>query len=96
MNLKPLGDRVIVKPMEPEEKTKGGIILPDTAQEKPQMGKIVAVGAGKKNNSGNVVAMEVKKGDKILYGKYSGTEIAIEADKYLIMNESDILAVYTK
>jgi chaperonin GroES len=93
MNLKPLGDRVIVKPKAPEEKTKGGIILPDTAQEKPMEGEIVAVGNGKADETGKKVAMELKVGDKILYGKYSGTEIKIDNDEYLIMRESDVYAV---
>lgn len=93
MNLKPLGDRVIVKPDAPEEKTKGGIILPDTAQEKPMEGKIVAVGSGKIDDSGKKTAMELKVGDKVLYGKYSGTEVKINDEEYLIMRESDVYAV---
>lgn len=93
MNLKPLGDRVIVKPKAPEEKTKGGIILPDTAQEKPMEGEIVAVGNGKTDDSGKKVAMELKVGDKVLYGKYSGTEVKVNDDEYLIMRESDVYAV---
>ena len=93
MNLKPLGDRVIVKPKAPEEKTKGGIILPDTAQEKPMEGEIVAVGNGKTDDSGKKVAMELKVGDKVLYGKYSGTEVKVNDDEFLIMRESDVYAV---
>jgi chaperonin GroES len=93
MNLKPLGDRVIVKPDAPEEKTKGGIILPDTAQEKPMEGKIVAVGTGKIDDSGKKSPMELKVGDKVLYGKYSGTEVKINDEEYLIMRESDVYAV---
>jgi len=93
MNVKPLADRVIVKPIDPEEKKQGNIIIPDTAKEKPQEGEIVAVGPGKVNDAGNKVAMEVKKGDRVLYGKYSGTEVTIDGDEYLIMRESDILAV---
>lgn len=93
MNVKPLADRVIVKPIDPEEKKQGSIIIPDTAKEKPQEGEIIAVGPGKISDSGNKVAMEVKKGDKVLYGKYSGTEVSIDGDDYLIMRESDILAV---
>jgi len=93
MNLKPLGDRVIVKPDAPEEKTKGGIILPDTAQEKPMEGKIVAVGSGKIDDTGKKTAMELKVGDKVLYGKYSGTEVKINDEEYLIMRESDVYAV---
>ncbi len=93
MNLKPLGDRVIVKPRAPEEKTKGGIILPDTAQEKPMEGEIVAVGPGRVTDEGKKINMELKKGDKILYGKYSGTEVKIDDQEYLIMRESDVYAV---
>jgi len=93
MNLKPLADRVIVKPAPAEEKTKGGIILPDTAKEKPMQGEIVAVGTGKVAEDGKVIALEVKVGDKVLYGKYSGTEINVDDTEYLIMRESDIFAV---
>lgn len=93
MTIKPLADRVVVKPAEAEEKTSGGIILPDTAKEKPQEGTIVAVGPGKVSDNGTKVPMEVKTGDKILYGKYSGTEITIEGEEHLIMRESDILAI---
>ncbi len=93
MNVKPLADRVIVKPNNLEEKKHGSIIIPDTAKEKPQEGEIVAVGPGKISDSGSKVAMEVKKGDKVLYGKYSGTEVSIDGDDYLIMRESDVLAV---
>ena len=93
MNLKPLGDRVIVKPKEPEEVTKGGIILPDTAKEKPMEGEIIAVGEGKYADDGKLIKMELKVGDKVLYGKYSGTEIKINDDEYLIMRESDVYAI---
>lgn len=93
MKLKPLGDRVIIEAMEPEEKKQGGIIIPDTAKEKPQEGKVVAVGPGKVNEAGNKVAMEVKSGDKVLYGKYSGTDVTVDGNEYLIMRESDILAI---
>ncbi len=94
MDLKPLADRVIVKSLEAEEKTKGGIVLPDTAKEKPQEGKIVAVGKGKVSDNGDVRALELKVGDKVLYGKYSGTEItANDGKEYLIMREDDVLAV---
>ncbi len=94
MDIKPLADRVVVKPLEAEEKTKGGIVLPDTAKEKPQEGKIVAVGKGKILESGQVQALEVKVGDRILYGKYSGTEITTkDGDELLIMKEEDILAI---
>jgi chaperonin GroES len=95
MNLKPLGDRVIVKPKEPEEVTKGGIILPDTAKEKPVEGEIVAVGPGRVADDGKLIKMELKTGDKVLYGKYSGTEIKIEDEDYLIMRESDVYAIIT-
>ncbi len=93
MNVKPLADRVIVKALEPEEKTAGGIIIPDNAKEKPQKGEIVAVGEGKYSDSGQKIEMSLKKGDKVLYGKYSGTEVTIDGDDYLIMRESDVLAV---
>jgi chaperonin GroES len=94
MNMQPLGDRVVVQPLEAESKTKGGILLPDTAKEKPQEGKIVAVGKGKVLDSGTIQAMEVKVGDKVLYGKYSGNEITTkDGDELLIMREEDILAI---
>ena len=92
MNLKPLSDRVIVRTQEAEEKTASGIILPDTAKEKPQRGEIVSVGPGKINDAGNLVKMSLKKGDKVLYGKYSGSEVNINGEELLIMRESDILA----
>ncbi len=88
INIKPLADRVLIEPSEAEEKTKGGIIIPDTAKEKPQRGKVVAVGPGKKDEP-----MSVKDGDRVLYGKYAGTEISIEGNDYLIMRESDIVAI---
>jgi chaperonin GroES len=91
--IRPLGDRVVVEPLEAEEKTKGGIILPDTAKEKPQEGKVVAVGKGKLNDKGELVPMEVKVGDKVLYGKYSGTEVTVENKQYIILREEDILAI---
>ena len=93
LKVKPLSDRVVVDPAPAEDVSSGGIILPDTAQEKPQQGTIVAAGPGKVSDSGKTVAMEVKKGDRILYGKYSGTEFSFEGTEYLIMRESDILAV---
>ncbi len=93
MNVKPLADRVIVEALEAEEKTSGGIIIPDNAKEKPQKGEVIAVGPGKISDSGQKIAMEVKKGDKVLYGKYSGTEVTVDGKEYLIMRESDILAV---
>ena len=93
MNIKPLSDRVIIQAQEAEEKTASGIILPDTAKEKPQMGKVVAVGPGKTNDAGSLVKMTLNKGDNVLYGKYSGTEITFEGMDLLIMRESDILAI---
>ena len=94
MKITPLADRVLVQPVDSKEVKKGGIIIPDTAKEKPQEGKIIAVGNGRLNEtSGERVPLEVKKGDKVLYGKYSGTEITIDDKEYLILRESDILAV---
>ncbi len=93
INLTPLADRVVVKPQEAEEKTKGGIILPDTAKEKPIEGTVVAVGAGKVADDGKAIAPAVKVGDKVLYGKYSGTEVTVDGVDYLIMRESDIFAI---
>ena len=96
MNIKPLGDRIVIKPLEAQEKTKGGIVLPDTAKEKPQEGKVVAVGKGKVLESGKVEPIEVKVGDIVLYGKYSGTEITKDGEDYLIVKEEDILAIINK
>jgi chaperonin GroES len=93
MKLKPLADRVVIKPSPAEEKTKGGIILPDTAKEKPVVGEVVAVGPGKVTEDGKKVAPEVKVGDKVLYGKYSGTEVTVEGEELLIMREADIFAI---
>jgi len=93
MKIRPLQDRVIVKRIAEEEKTKGGIIIPDTAKEKPQEGKIVAVGKGKLNDDGKVVPLDVKVGDKILFGKYSGSEVKLNGEEHLIMREEDILGV---
>jgi len=94
MEIKPLGDRVVIKPLEAEAKSKGGILLPDTAKEKPQEGKVVAVGKGKTLDNGSLQTPEVKVGDKVLYGKYSGNEITTsEGDELLIMREEDILAI---
>ena len=93
MNLTPLHDRVIVRPAKPEETTKGGIIIPDTAKEKPMQGEILAVGNGKVNDDGKVTALQVKVGDKVLYGKYSGTEVSVDGEDLLIMRENDIFAV---
>ena len=93
MNLKPLADRLVVEPIEQEEVTAGGIILPETAKEKPQQGKVIAAGPGRTDDKGKRVAMEVKVGDTVLYAKYSGTEIKLDGKKVLILRESDILAV---
>ncbi len=96
MKVRPLQDRILVKRVEEEAKTKGGIIIPDSAKEKPQEGQVVAVGPGKVTDSGARVAPEVKVGDRILFGKYSGTEIKIEGDEHLILREDDVLAVIQK
>jgi chaperonin GroES len=93
MKIRPLQDRVIVKRIAEEEKTKGGIIIPDTAKEKPQEGKVIAVGKGKTNDDGKLIALDVKVGDKILFGKYSGSEIKLNGEEHLIMREEDILGV---
>lgn len=93
LKLKPLEDRVVVEPKKAEDKTASGIILPDTAQEKPQEATIVAVGPGKASDSGTIVKMTVKVGDSVLYGKYSGSEVTVDGKEYLIMRESDILAI---
>jgi len=93
MKLNPLADRVVVKPAEAEEKTKCGIILPDTAKEKPVEGTIVAAGQGKNSDTGELIKMTIKVGDKVLYGKYSGTEVTIGGEEFLIMRESDIFAI---
>jgi chaperonin GroES len=94
MKLKPLGDRLVVEPIEQEETTAGGILLPETAKEKPQEGKVIAAGPGRLDDSGNRVAMEVKVGDIVLYAKYAGTEIKLDGDdKVLILKESDVLAL---
>lgn len=93
MNVKPLSDRVIVKALEAELKTAGGIIIPDNAKEKPQKGEVIAVGPGKISDAGQKIEMTLKKGDKVLYGKYSGTEVVVDGQDYLIMRETDILAV---
>ncbi len=93
MNLKPLGDRLVVKPLEQEEQTTSGIFLPETAKEKPQQGKVVAAGPGAVKDSGDRVAMEVKVDDTVLYAKYSGTTIKLEGTEYLILKETDVLAI---
>jgi len=96
IKLKPLGDRVVIQPAAAEEKTAGGIILPDTVKEKPVEGTVVAVGPGKVADDGKMIKMEVKVGDKVLYGKYSGTEVTINREDYLIMRESDIFGILGK
>lgn len=96
MNLKPLGDRIVVKPVEEEERTKGGIVLPDTAKEKPQEAEVVAVGPGARNEKGERVPMEVKVGDRVIYAKYSGTEFKQDDEEYLILRESDVLAIVVR
>ncbi|MCA6070547.1 MAG: co-chaperone GroES [Endomicrobium sp.] len=91
--IRPLGDKLLVKPTEAKEVKKGGIIIPDTAKEKPQEGEIIAVGTGKKTDDGKVIALDVKAGDKVLFGKYSGTEVKIDDVEYLIMSQDDILGI---
>jgi chaperonin GroES len=93
MKLRPLQDRILVQRVEEETTTKGGIIIPDTAKEKPAEGKVVAVGNGKVGDDGKRIPLEIKKGDRILFGKYSGTEVKIEGDEYLIMREDDVLGI---
>lgn len=93
MKVKPLGDRVLLKQVEAEEKTAGGIVIPDTAKEKPQQAEVVEVGEGKKKKGGSIIPLSVKKGDRVLYGKYSGTEVSIDGQDYLIVREEDILGI---
>ncbi len=93
MKIRPLHDRVLVEPLEAEEKSAGGIIIPDTAKEKPMEGKIVAVGSGARGEDGKIVKLDVKSGDRVLYGKWSGTEVKVDGNDYLIMKESDIMGV---
>ena len=93
MKFRPLHDRVLVRPLEGEDKTAGGIIIPDTAKEKPQQGEVIAVGPGGRDETGKVTPLDVKKGDRILFGKWSGTEVTIKGDKLMIMKESDIMGV---
>ena len=96
MKFRPLHDRVVVKRVEEDTKTKGGIIIPETAQEKPMQGEIIAVGPGARDESGKIVALDVKKGDRVLFGKWSGTEVKIDGTEYLIMKESDVMGVLDK
>ena len=93
MKFRPLHDRVLIKVLDSEEKTAGGIIIPDTAKEKPQEGKVIAAGSGKRGDDGSVTPMDVKKGDRVIYGKWSGTEVKIDGEDLMIMNESDIMGV---
>jgi chaperonin GroES len=93
IKFRPLHDRVVVRRLESEEKTKGGIIIPDTAKEKPQEGEVVAVGSGARDDNGKIVPLEVKAGDRILFGKWSGTEVKLDGQEYLIMKESDIMGI---
>jgi len=93
MKIRPLGDRILLKRVEEEEKSKGGIIIPDTAKEKPQEGKVIAVGKGKVLEDGKVMPLEVKAGDRVLFGKYAGTEVKIEGEEHLIVREDDILGI---
>ncbi len=96
MNLKPLDDRIIIKQSDAEEKSSGGILLPDSAQEKPQIGKVVATGPGKLLDDGKRAQMSVKKKDEVLYGKYSGSEVEVDGEKYVILHESDVLGIVEK
>lgn len=93
VKIKPLGDRVLVHPFEDQETKKGGIIIPDTAKEKPQEGKVIAVGPGKTTEDGKVLPLTVKKGDKVVFGKYAGTEIKLDGEEYMLMREDDILGI---
>lgn len=93
MNIKPLGERVVVKVLESEERTKSGIVLPDTAKEKPQMGKVLAVGSGKTLENGQKIPLEVSVGDKVLFAKYAGTEVKLDGEEYMVLKENDILAI---
>jgi len=93
MSIKPLADRVLIEPIEAETKTQGGIFIPDNAKEKPMQGIVKAVGAGRRSDKGEIIAPELKAGDKVLYGKYSGTEVTVDGINYLIVKESDVLAI---
>ncbi len=93
MAIKPLGDRIVVRTLEAEEKTKSGLVLPDSAKEKPQEGKVIAVGTGRLLDEGGVKALEIKTGDRVLYGKYSGSEVSIDGEEFLILREEDVLAI---
>ena len=93
VKIKPLADRVVVEPLEETEEMRGGLYIPDTAKEKPQQGTVVAAGPGRRSDQGELIEIEIKKGDRILYGKYSGTEVTVDGNEYLIVRESDVLAV---
>jgi len=93
MKIKPLADRLVIRPLEEQEAKKGGIIIPDTAKEKPQQGEVMEVGPGRTSDDGKKVNLEVKKGDKVLYGRYSGTEVTLNGSEYLILREADVLAI---
>ncbi len=96
LNIQPMADRVVVEPLEETEEMRGGLYIPDTAKEKPQQGRILAVGPGRLNDDGERIPMEVKDGDRVLYGKYSGTEVTVDGNDVLIIKESDVLAILTK
>ena len=93
MALKPLADRIVIKRLDAPEKTKSGLVLPDSAQEKPQEGKVIAIGSGRQLEDGSTKSLEIKSGDRVLYGKYAGTEVSLEGEEYLILREEDVLAV---
>lgn len=93
MNIKPLGERIVIKVLESEERTKSGILIPDTAKEKPQMGEVKAVGTGKMLENGQKIALDVKVGDKVLFAKYAGTEVKLDGEEYMVLKESDVLAI---
>jgi len=93
MKFRPLHDRIVVRRIEPEERTKGGIIIPDTAKEKPQQGEVIAVGPGARDESGKIAALDVKAGDRVLFGKWSGTEVRVDGEDLLIMKESDVMGI---
>jgi chaperonin GroES len=93
MKIRPLGDRILVKRIEEEEKTSGGIIIPDTAKEKPQEGKVIAIGQGRRTDDGKLLPLDVKRGDRVLFGKYAGTDVTIEGEEHLIIREDDVLGI---
>ena len=93
MKIRPLGDRILIKRIEEEEKTSGGIIIPDTAKEKPQEGKVIAIGQGRRTDDGKLLPLDVKRGDRVLFGKYAGTDVTIEGEEHLIIREDDVLGI---